>query len=464
MGIPFARLRCALPEELCDGVTAQLVGRKHGLSVAAIERRNTAQLTRRSVARDAGSGKIPGTMLAAAPDGDGPIVPQVTTHLPRGSQALEEGAEPADAVGTAVAQHAAGTALMLAVMSMRCTLPESQLASHYIASAAYFEAARPGAGERFFELLMKFKCLLAGDNVRKSNGWLNRARLWRLILLANDEGWYDPSQGIAFALQSTRGAPPPAGRVRSFFVRLWDKVRVAAEAVAFCFGFETSAEEDLEADDGDKDADEMAEAALREEGTAPADCPLTYSVLAIINTVPRALRSSPVLSQRQARRIWCTALAVAVMDSMEVSWSVNQPGWPGQAPVGNGKPETLMDRSEAWLDEQPLEPAVLAAVRAAAERRAAHWRRVNDARITAMRAAQLRSLSHFGALCERAVGMLLRALCATHTTLSIFIAPYLDSIRRWQSFMALVTTILAVLTVNIWMCALLSRVPCVPSA
>ena len=52
---------------------------------------------------------------------------------------------------------------------------------------------------------------------------------------------------------------------------------------------------------------------------------------------------------------------------------------------------------------------------------------------------------------ERTAATVISALLSTHQTLSVFMAPYLDAIRRWQSMMSLVSAILALLVVNIWM-------------
>jgi hypothetical protein len=51
-----------------------------------------------------------------------------------------------------------------------------------------------------YDLLTKFKCMLSADNLRSTGRWLDRARLWRIILLSNEEGWFEPSAGLAFSL------------------------------------------------------------------------------------------------------------------------------------------------------------------------------------------------------------------------------------------------------------------------
>ncbi len=166
VGIPFARLRCAIPEELCSGVTAQCVGRKDGLSAKGIEEHAAARLVLLKLMmgetveeEEQTSARIP--VILDAEETGKPILAEVVEPQP--------------------VQHVAATALMFSVMSMRCLLPEYELAQQHEAAAAYFLKAGLDPDERFWWLLARFKCMLASDNIRKSGQWLERARLcaWR---------------------------------------------------------------------------------------------------------------------------------------------------------------------------------------------------------------------------------------------------------------------------------------------
>jgi hypothetical protein len=88
-----------------------------------------------------------------------------------------------------------------------CRLTCVQLADMQIASAAYLKRAGYDDRDTFYHLYEKFKCMLVPDNLYKSAGWFDRARLWRVIFLANEEGWFDPSQGLAFSLQAVCASP-----------------------------------------------------------------------------------------------------------------------------------------------------------------------------------------------------------------------------------------------------------------
>jgi hypothetical protein len=172
-------------------------------------------------------------------------------------------------------------------------------------------------------------------------------------------------------------------------------------------------------------------------------------MLALLRSMPRSLEAAG-LPLPLARRVWTTALTAATMRTMDVHWAVNAPGFFGMGPVGDGTPETLLDRAEAWLAEH-VPPELAARIDAAAARKVALWKAVQDQRVTAMRRAELHTLAHATTVLQRTAGEVVRAVLTTHQTFSIFLTPYLDALRRWQGFMALISSILAVLLVNIWM-------------
>jgi hypothetical protein len=150
----------------------------------------------------------------------------------------------------------------------------------------------------------------------------------------------------------------------------------------------------------------------------------------------------------------------------QVSWAVEARGYFGMSPVGTGvRMVTLLDRAEEWLASQALPADVACRVQAAADLRIEQWHQAQNQRLTAMRGAELRTLRYQASLLQRCSGAITFAVVSKHATLSIFLAPFLDAIQRWQSFVALISGILAVLVVNIW-CAsavhLRRTVGCVP--
>ncbi len=89
--------------------------------------------------------------------------------------------------------------------------------------------------------------------------------------------------------------------------------------------------------------------------------------------MPRCLADAQ-LPRLLAQRIWTTALTAEVMRNLDMSWALNAPGFVGMSSVGDGAPETLLDRAEAWLAAQQLPDQVLQQVKAAAERTTDRWR------------------------------------------------------------------------------------------
>jgi hypothetical protein len=269
----------------------------------------------------------------------------------------------------------------------------------------------------------------------------------RIILLAHDDGYWNPSQGLAFSLQAVRALPAPESAARSAFARFWAAFRFAVNAVVhFIIGIQSHdaapgglddrpADDDDEMDDvatkGDQALDPAEQEAIRLETGLPQDCPLSYSMLAVIRSMPPAL-SKAGLPKVLARRIWTTQLTCAVMDTIDVSWAMDARGYIGMSPVGDpSSPSTLLDRGEAWLAAQELPEALRRTLHAAAARRAADWRKVQDQRVTAMRAAELSTLAHGATVLQRTAGSVVRAVVHTHETVSIFVCPYLDCITRW---------------------------------
>lgn len=201
---------------------------------------------------------------------------------------------------------------------------------------------------------------------------------------------------------------------------------------------------DMEKDDGDDGAlddvgqgdKDAAEEEQHKHGSqedtldGPADCPLSYSCSAIAKSMPASLRNSGMPAEL-ALRIWTTALTAACMRTMEISWAIGATGFIGLSPVGDGTPQTMLDRTEAWLAAQQLPPELAGKVQRVAARKIAAWKMVQDQRVTAMRGAELNTRGHAITLMHRSVGAVLHALLTTHQTLGVFLSPYLDCIKRW---------------------------------
>ncbi len=206
IGVPFSRLRCALPEELCAGVTAHCSGNTYGMSAKNIEEHADKRLAllRRLIGDDEPGG-------ADEPD-SGKIPALMNAEPSTRRQQLERMPSKLDARSSRAVQCVTATALLFAVLSTRCLVPEGEVRAPYPhAAASYFIFRRSHAplsltralgcfaraqlavrheeaaaflldsgqdpDERFFPYLAYFKCMLASDNIRRNGQWLDRARL-----------------------------------------------------------------------------------------------------------------------------------------------------------------------------------------------------------------------------------------------------------------------------------------------
>ena len=57
--------------------------------------------------------------------------------------------------------------------------------------------------DEFLDLLAKFMIMLGDGLLHNEYGWLTRARLWRVIFMLHEDGSFDPSESLTFALQAS---------------------------------------------------------------------------------------------------------------------------------------------------------------------------------------------------------------------------------------------------------------------
>ena len=411
IGMPYIRLRAAIPEALLPGSVAAATGCAAGLSAAYIS----------------------------------------SGHVNSSISDVEQVEEQGDDNASIDAITLTSTALVYALLSMRCIVSESELERQLQLSAAHFESigADDAAGTRLRQLKAYFAAMLASDNLRKHKDWLNRARLWRLVLLSSDAGAYDTSQkGLAFALQAVSQRPAAVSGAKAAVSRVWALI---GTAVALDQGL---ADDARPFSAGDAATYRAAESGHATDASFAEDCPLSFSGDAILGCMPPALFTPDLLAANAAdgARLWTTALCVALMHTLEVSWALNQPAYPGMAGVGDCETcETILDRSSSFLETQFATEAALGAVMAAARAQTAEWAAMQQQRISALRSAQLSTAHHVKLMGMRIMGDLAKAGAVGHATFSIFLAPLADGIKRWQSFVVVISTLVALLTVNIWL-------------
>ena len=302
-GLPFVRLRAALPEALFAGAVGQALGRRTGLSVnglAATQDENFAALSEllqnfscfgapRSripnldfgaevdrlaadyTAKGIKAGRVgggKGSLRDGALDAPEPMSPPLEgeSTLPRSPEAL--------------AEEMVGTALVLAFMENTKVLPVVELARRLSDARARFRGATLAAVDHDFDALhAMFLVMLSPGNLSSRGEWLETSRLWRFILLQRSDGSWDSSQSLAFALQAHEGARPPPPEPRSLLRRV----------LGALFGdddlddaLDDAIDEALTSSD-DEDAEDIKARAAA--GATPLsevkDCPLSFSQAAI---------------------------------------------------------------------------------------------------------------------------------------------------------------------------------------
>ena len=311
-GVPFVRLRAALPECLFAGSVGQALGRRAGLSVHGFDEArddNIAVMQQLLSELPCCGGfapkraKIPALLAAELPDAEAAFSPRAFSprakelRPPRSAQLraappvasmtrlLDLSASVAgEAAADATAEELVGTALVFAFFNNAKILPVVELSDRRAAACEHFRGVRLRDVDFDFEqMLDMFIVLLAPGNLSGRGGWIERSRLWRFLLLAREDGGWDMSESLAFALQAHEGARPPPKPKQS-------KLRVLLGALMGDEDLDDALDdaiEDLLTSSDDEDADDRGAQAAKSPHVK--DCPLTFSRAAIQRRMPREL-------------------------------------------------------------------------------------------------------------------------------------------------------------------------------
>jgi hypothetical protein len=441
VGLPLARLRCCIPEELLasDVPTHHGVGRKAGLdpevtaaNSKALSAFMTPQLRKRGVpmeqpatdfdgqdAAEAGS-----VTLAAVDDGEvvdtGASVDDMTATV--------DGAAESDVKElTLTHEHMISTALATALAQVHSLLPARELEQRRADAAALFEArgVSYGSGRWTFEPLVDlFLVLFSKFNIGEKKDWMDRACLWRIMLLSSPEGCWHATDGLALALNASNAPPPPATATAAA-PGTKPAPKLAVKLFPQCYPPEADAD------------------------AVPFDkCPLKFDVGAIEASMPECLASVRDASPQLALRAWTTSVVAARMRVIQFAWLVHGDG--GKKDDGEQQHTTLVDVAEAWLAAQPELVACAPELASAADAQVVRWLAAQQTRITHMRAAELRLPGRAAQASLRHAGDMFLLLMTSHQTFSIFTSPFMGRVRRWQMTAIVVSCGLALLVVDIW--------------
>ena len=314
LGLPFVRLRAALPECAFAGSVGQALGRREGLSVNGLNdarEENVAVMTALAQALSCcglARERIPPFEAERLEAGDGKLadesgVATVTANAPLHATLLHAPSQSSpqrslqphpvyDGEPDEAAEQLVGTALVFAFMANAKTLSVVDYAQRLQAASTHFRGTTlRGIDHGFDELHGMLTVMLSEGNLSGRTDWLEKSRLWRFILLQRADGAWDLSQAIAFALQAHEGArpppKPPLSKLRTLLgVLLGDDDLEDALDDAVANAMTSSDEED----------DAAATEAAGAGGELPApplrhakDCPLTFTRAAIKRRLPAAL-------------------------------------------------------------------------------------------------------------------------------------------------------------------------------
>jgi len=483
-GFPFIRLRCALPEELLRGSIGQALGRRLGLSAGGLsdskeEHHHTfAQLRRNSSSLLSSQG--PSTprssfygLLMPARSSLVTLVPVTATNLSLVSVDLPtcgEGGSPEYSSETprprmstarasftrlssarfsltdmsAETSELTGSALAFAYLASQRAMPYDELNARLAATARHFKGCRvPGIAHDFMQLHKLFSLMVGFDSgsIAATKQWLTTARLWRLILLQQEDGGWNLTGSLAFVVESHPGKAPKKGK----------KTETAVLA-KLCGCLFMDDEEDLDAmlEDVDDMVDDVVrigtkktdvEESANDRDVPVDDCPLTFSRSEMLRRIPKLLARTD-----GGERLWATSLAVEVLRNMDVSWLASDE---------EGAEETIVDKGIAYIkaccEQQPelAEFVASGALKKYTKRTLRQWRAVTDAATQRTRDHEVTGAYAMLTYAQRAGAHIVKSVRVDHSTFSVFLDA--DSfLLRWQSWMLLLTLVASSLLTSIW--------------
>ena len=413
MSMPYFRLRLAIPEELCaSGSTlGEALGRQEGLSASFL---NTSvdihdQAFNVMMHRRAAALKIPSM--------GGSTRFENIVALP-GKKAATNPSSMAFKV-----TRMAPTALVMAFMTITHALPLAELSRRKADAARFFHGVRaPGIDHDFHSLMRLFMGMLSEGNLSDKSYWLEKAQLWRLLLLQHSDGSFDVCQSLAIALQAH--APVDAADEEQHHKK--------------------KGEEESELDDVIGDEWEVG----APEGAIPAitDDPIVFSLGAIMEAMPRPLFEL-WYDGVDAQRVWATVLAQACMEEFDVSWLASD--------EEDRHERTAVDAADAWLREQAkLHPTLSELLRsgrlkASADSAREKWDDLMKKKVGAMRSSKVILRYRLTTHAQRAAATFVHSLMTEHDQFSTFLDTS-SSTARWQRWMILMTLVAEALLISIW--------------
>ena len=513
MGIPFARIRLALPDECFGTDLSAALGRRHALSrrgmdgaaKAAAAAARKARKSRRGGGGGGGGGSAANhgahalsalsqsslASLVSAGVNSGYGGDCATRSGASGGYSHAWGAPPSGTPAAASSreeeeaeqEELLGTAIMLSFIQVTRLMAAPQLAHALAGAAAHFTSARTTAGRTFADTHAAM--LVLHRELRTPAGWLVRARLLRLVFSQAPDGSWDASASTAFALQ--------ARHTTEVFAASHPEAAAAAKggkpargggggsgAGGGCFGGASASPADASArksarvhhtpgyaSESESDGEEFdpeagcaadAGAACLSGGPRSlggieeetADCPLAGCTrAALMSCCPLSL--SALDADDAPGRVWATLCAIALLEQLDISWLA------GRGDLFGGSERTIVDAATSWLTaHSKARPRVAAALvdrtlAKAARRAIAGWERAWGDRVGELRRSDAIVAQRPQSHVDRTLSAAVVAVRTKHELFATFFSEPLDGLQRWQRWMVVVTCVLSSLFVNIWM-------------
>ena len=328
MGLPFARLRASIPDELMATTLANALGRKHGLSIATLDEDLGQQI--QLTCRLSILGK-PSKLLQARISSGGTM----TTLEPRSSSVLrchidcDATSDVADTtdVESERLESLVGTALVLAFLQVTQLVPVVRHAQLVSAAIAHFEGVTTPAGWSFHKTQLDFVTLLSPGILNIRTRWLARARFFKLMMSQTTSGFWDPTSSVAFALCARARKETSAlehtakGRFRDFIGKLSEAFEEAdAEGNA---DITDTFEHFMSLSDNNSlhKNDELVSQLALAERDEPNDDPLECQAAAIVASMPPQLvRLAINDSNINAPRVWSTLCCIVFLEELPFCW------------------------------------------------------------------------------------------------------------------------------------------------
>ena len=526
LGLPFARLRAALPDELCNTDFATVLGRQHGFSAAGMKAAHEQHdellraSGRRSSTGDARAPRFSFIMDDADEEGNGAGLPraprrssfqndggsdasdaddELRTHRISGFRYSDKGdadaskrprrssfyaelvlqslqsparraamllqidaaaadlpAEQAPAVASPTCSEAkaaltdmnvytaleelTGTAMVIAFLQVTALLPVVEISRMRGAATTYFEELTTPAGWSFEDTTTAFLTLLSPGVLNTRERWWDKARLFKLVLAQNPDGFWDPTSSVAFALEA-RSRVEMAALKPTWLEQLHDRfsgMRDVAEDMSFTDAGVAPTGGALQQDSSQRAG--MPRHSMTRRLSADGleevnDDPLWCSPSAVVASMPRRLAGLRKAGgeEVQLERVWATLCCAAFAQSLNVCFLATD------GELYPATEATIVDAAYSWIGthaaKHPPLAAALAdgAVATAAARTVAHWHRAWSRRVGELRRAAAFTEHHGTSFAHRASSEIVRAVCTKHSTFAVFLSKPLDGLQRWQS-------------------------------